>query len=299
MRTESVTVRPFFELPQDVDEHFALTGVRFSEEEDYQSEPSLKVDIAPYEARLMVKLAEELLDVLARWNDRDDWRLTVVLADETKRRSAALASLGIGDLPASGEVAIPTSNLNISWMGRKGGTLSLFLSLGRDRAGKIGLPHRLGHVAAMKHFGINKSGPGAEFPVNFLSANDFKERGFPGHSTVLVLGDPGGMNDEKADEMGIFIAINDRLRAAFAHARRSRRANVLQDDIRSQAVAQLLLLAKGLEGLEPDSVGYKFVKQVLTSVGKAPEDLRSMDEVQVFAAAQVFCGLTESGAKVS
>jgi hypothetical protein len=298
MRTESTTVRPFYGLPHEVEEAFQLVALRFSEDEEFQSERSLKVGLEPHESQLAVLFDETAVAKLKEWHDLPNWDVVVCLADESRRLSNLLCTVAATTVTNTPILSVPTRNLNVSWSGRKGGTLSLYMTLQRDRSSSPGLPRSHGHIAAMKHFSINRTGPGSEFPVDFWSAEQITEAGFPAESTVLVVGDADGLSESEPEEMQLRIVINDRLRAAFAHDRRSKRANVLQDTVRTQAVTQLLLLAKEFDEFEDDSVGAQLVKRVTGAAGRELSSLSGIGDVHIAVLAQVFCKLTESSAKV-
>lgn len=298
MRTETLTLRPYYRLPEHIFDALNDCAIRFSNDEEFDASAAQKVSIAPFEAQLELRVPDALLAHLGDLPSDDKWEWAVVLVDDSRRRSQLLQSTSVLSTLSSGVVSVPTSNLNLSWMGRKGGTISIYLALSCEIDQTLGLPSKRGHFASAKHFGINRTGPGEEFRVEFWPASEFESNGFSRQTTVVVSGDVGYLTETNPEDNGLIIAINERLRAAFAHSRRSRHANVLQDNIKSQAVAQLLIMAQDQEDLEPESVGYKMVRQVLKSVRKTPSNLREMTPSQVFEAAQVFCGLTESASKV-
>lgn len=296
MRTETITKRPFFRIPDELQAAVQACGLRFAGAEDFDSGPSITCSIAPHEARLELDLGTDLLATLSSLEWHDHWDFCLVLADESRRRSKCLLRVPITDLRPT--LPVPTSNLSLSWMGRHGATLSIFIVQATDSAKVPGLPHREAQAVALKHFGINKAGPGADFPVCFASPELLIKEGFSADTTVVVTAEPEDFNAHSIDETSVRILINEKLRAAFASARRSRRQNVVQDNIRSQALAELLFLAKAAGELEKGSVGYNLVTRVFGQRGGTKVSLERVDDMQIFARAQSFSGLTESCKKV-
>lgn len=296
MRTESVTKRPFFRIPQEVQDAFDSCAIRFAETEDFDRGPSILCTLPPSEARLEVEPGPRLEEALADCEWRDQWDFSVVLTDESRRRSRPLAHTSVARLSSS--FVVPTSNLPLSWNGRHGGTLSLFLVQTADIPRQVGLPHREAQAVALKHFGINKAGPGVEFPVRFASPEELRSLGYGAEATVVVTAAPEDLHEDDLYDARVEILVNERLRAAFASARRSRRQNVVQDNIRSQALAELLFLAKAAGKLEAGSIGYKLVTRVLRKQSTDGITLESVPDVELFARAQCFAGLTDSCARL-
>jgi hypothetical protein len=299
MRTESVTVRPFFNVPLTIACSLADAGIRFVPDEEFQIEPAVKVALEVHETELQIQLPSRSLEVMKEFELSPRLQLDCVLADETRRISRLLGSVALKDVSQTGILSIPTQNVAIGWNGRKGGCLSVFLALSEEGEAVVGLPHRYGQILSMKHFSINKSAPGSEFPVEFWAAERFEKEGFNRKASAVVIGDPEALTEMSSDDVTIQIGINEKLRSAFAHARRSRRANVLQDSVGSLVVTQLLMMAKTVEVLDEKTVGHRMVKQVLAASGKQASSLAQMTDSQIVAAAQVYCELTESGAQVS
>lgn len=296
MRTESVTKRPFFHIPDDIQVAFGTCAIRFKESEEFEIGPSILCLTPPNDARLEVELGPRLQEVLVDCELRDGWDFSVVLTDESRRRSRALVRRAVRELAAS--IVVPTANVPLSWTGPHGATLSLFLVQSSDTQKQSGLPHREAQAVALKHFGINKAGPGAEFPVRFAPPAELRKLGFGTEATVVVDAEPDDMHVDNIQEFSGEILINERLRAAFASARRSRRQNVVQDNIRSQALAELLFLAKASGDLANGSIGYKLVTRVFPQQTSASVSLTSKSDMEIFARAQCFSGLTDSCARL-
>lgn len=174
----------------------------------------------------------------------------------------------------------------------------MFLVQSEDTSRRAGLPHREAQAVALKHFGINKAGPGAEFPIRFASPEELRGLGYGAEATVVVTAAPEDLYEDDLYDARVEILVNERLRAAFASARRSRRHNVVQDNIRSQALAELLFLAKAAGTLEAGSIGYKLVTRVLRKQSTDRITLESVPDVELFARAQCFAGLTDSCARL-
>lgn len=293
MRTESITCRPYFGIPTELTEYFEYLSVRFDPDEDYDDGRSVKVGIPTFDATLELQFDRSLQNILLGIDRPEDWTLTVVLADETKRESKVLSQAKVTDLDTDGVLHVPTKNLSISWSGRDGATLSIYLALNTNRKLINGMPNKYGEIAAMKHFSINRSGPGAEYQVEFWSDNEMIARGFPSGTTVAVSGVPDDLREENAEELNISFAINDRLRSAFATSRRSRKFNLIQDTVKSHALAQLVLMARDAGELSASSVGYKLLKKIGIVKNEPFVNLEHKDISVLVAHAQVYCNLTD------
>jgi hypothetical protein len=299
MRTESVTMRPFYALPFELEEAFQQIGIKFASDEEFDFETSVRTSVAVHDSELALQIPETLASILRDWKHSSSYQLAVIFTDETKRRSKVVKHISVLELSRSREHVVPINSHNLSWLGRKGATLSVGLVLTEEQSEIPGLPFRLAQVAAMHHFHVNRQGPGKDFTVEFWEPSRFEnELKLSGKTTVIFLGDPDSLLEERAEEAGLRVVINDRLRSVFAHSRRTKAGNNIQDVVKTEAISQLLYLAKQLPEMSEQTVGYNAVKRILSAVGKSPGELPSMRDSDVFSAAQVYCQLTDSVGKV-
>lgn len=296
MRTETVTKRPFFRIPEAVQEAWDSIQIRFGEEEDFEASTSVKIGRPPQDVQLCLRFQEEVTQRLPEAL-LPCARVLVALWDESRRVTARLVDRPLEDVQTPGEVQVTGNAGRASWLGRKGATLSAYLILGDQYDLGVGMPRRKAHIIAMKHFALNKVAPGAEFEVEFWSEEAFKAQQLPAKTTVVVVGDADSLAVDTAEELQIRIAIHEHLRGAFANARRLRRANVLQDAIQTDAITQILLMLRSVDlgALPEEAPARRFLKRIREAHPGAPEDIGSWRENQIHGYAQNFCKLTESG----
>lgn len=298
MRTEKIIARPFFRIPSMLESLWAKCGIRFSENRDFTDSEAIIVSTPIHEACLELSLPTDLLDCLSDLDSIHEWSLSVVLTDETRRKSAELYRLKLDDL-GDEVVKVPHRNHGLSWGGKHGAKVSAYLWQDRDRVPEPGVPHRYGHIVAMKHWNLNRHSHGAEFSVNFYTPQQFEEAGFAKSTAAVFKGDADALLDPEGDSAMLEIWVSEHLRAVFGSDATS--AEAVRTAIKSQLVAQVLTILRPHSAEldeEPDegrSLGKRFVKRTLKSRAKA---LGTADEATIVSWAQEFVGMTESCAKV-
>lgn len=293
MRTERIIARPFFKVPSVIEVLWAKCGIRFSDNRDFNDSEAVSVLTPVHEADLEMRLSHDLLDFLSDLDAVHEWSLSLVLADETRRRASELHRLKLDTL-VDDVVKVPQRNHGLSWNGRHGAKISAYLWQDRDRQAEPGLPYRYGHIVAMKHWNINRQSHGAEFAVNFYTPEQFQAAGFARSTTAVFKGDADALLDPDGDSAMLEVWVSEQLRAVFGSD--GDPAEAVKASIKSQLIAQVLaILGPYADELEVGSLGETFVRKVLRS---RANQLGHADAAAVLSWAQDFVGLTLACAKV-
>lgn len=269
MRKETSLVRPFFKMQQEALQAFvAQTAIRFGPDEDYSVAESLKTDIKPEDTKLALSLADRTeLDLSPL--SAEDFQLIIALRDDSRRKACVLFSSSLCDI--SQEIQLSFVQHGVDYCGPKGGQLSLYLAIPQERQREVGIPWFTGHFVACKHFSINRSGPGKEFPVEFRSSQELERLGYAGDTMVVVHGSPDDLHVDDIEDANLKILVNDRLRAAIRTAKSSPRGKLVRGTLHYSGLVQLvelLKLAEETDALPTTSIGFNLRKS-LSKVSKS------------------------------
>lgn len=263
MRKETSLVRPFFKMQQDtLQAYVSQAGIRFGPDGDFTIADSVKTDIKPDDTKLALYLPEQS-ELNVSPLTPADVRLVVVLRDDSRRKASVLLNAAVPDVV--GEQVLPFQQYGVDFSGPKGGQLSLYIAVPEEREREVGLPWFAGHFIACKHFSINKSGPGKEFPVEFKSAQDLERLGYSGDTMVVVHGSPDDLHVEEIDDANIKILVNERLRGAIRTPKTSPRGKLVRGTLHYSGLAQLVELLKLAEDPDPlplNSIGFLLRKNL-------------------------------------
>lgn len=268
MRTETVTVRPFFDLSSAIAD---LVGkcvlvVEVGGERSRYPEKSIEISLDPSEVTLSVEFDENLLGNVLDAQESGAWRLAAILTDDTRRRSDLLKDVELRVAAPSFAIGRPQSKA--SWSGRNGGVLSILVYFGERAEPRPGRPFRRGHVLAAKHFSINKSPIGVDFPVRFVSPKSLRELGYPEDTVVVVRGSAEQLWAEKVEDTDLQILVHERMRPAFHAARVTKRQRQIVESVKFLALLQLAEMARSVEGVvEAGTLAYR-LREKLSSAGE-------------------------------
>ncbi len=299
MKIETAVARPFFKLEQaGIDKFMSRIAIRFREEEEFAELNALKVDVPIHEAQVSLKTDPTGLIELISPLEPLEVHLVVTFRDDTRRSSRVLLDCPLREIVE--EIPVEVRNLGIDWLGSRGGLMSIYLAK-RSRAEKeVGLPWFVGHVLGIKHFGINRTGPGAEFPVEFRSGAEFAADGFHSETAVAVVASQDDLRDLDIESTNIRIYVNDRLRGVMRSTQRSAKGRLMKAAIHSSALEQLLMVVRAAEGdqsLPEKSVGALLVDNVLKHAKKSRDYWRGIDPSdagKLSGLSQAYCSSVKS-----
>jgi hypothetical protein len=243
-------------------------SVRFSVDEEFSFARSMKVDFPVHEARVRFRTPDaSTLNVAPL--AKEDVFLVAVFRDDSRRISKVVYEVSLQHVQREAE--IPINGCGVDWSGPRGGQLSFYLAIKAMRDRLVGLPWFAGQFVACKHISINRSGPGADFPVEFRSGKEFEALGYPSETAIIVSGSPEDLHVADIEDVNIRILVNERLRAAIRSTRRSPRGRLVRSSINAAGVAQLAQLLKQAEEgdeLPNPSVGRTLKANLLKALRK-------------------------------
>lgn len=282
MRKETSLVRPFFKMQQDLLQGFVnQIGIRLGSDEDFSAAESIKTDLKIEDARPVLAIPDHTALDLSPLNAQD-FQSVVTLRDDSRRRAGVLVST---PLPEVGrELPLSLQHLGIDYCGPKGGQLSVYLALPNERLAEVGLPWFSGHFVACKHFSINRSGPGKEFPVEFKSTQELEQLGYATDTMLVVHGSPDDLHVTDIEDANLTILVNDRLRAAIRAAKNSPRGRLVRGTLYYAGLAQLVEILKLAEASDPlpaGSIGSTLQKSLARVSKSGKFDWASIDSGEI------------------
>ncbi|MDW8059329.1 MAG: hypothetical protein RMK01_04595 [Thermomicrobium sp.] len=180
LRSESRLVRPF----PSVDDALESVGLRLHPDREFSLDSPVDLeslsdqDVYP-ELRLDVardRIAQKYGTIL------DSIRLVVIVREKAIHRSRSIFESRLDHLPPV--LPLYEHASDIQW--NRVSAIATFLVLGTSLQARPGYPYQKGHWVARKEFLIRSRIQAGQFPIECWNPSDFKNAGFPEHSTYAV-----------------------------------------------------------------------------------------------------------------
>lgn len=255
MKTESVVIKPFFGLPQgDMDQWLNEIECRFGDDDEYAIRESATIGLsarASFPSFRTPPLPSGVLQAL----DVCKLELLVLMSDEGRKMQKVLEATSLNEFRQGGEFEcrVPAG---IDWTSPQGAILSLLICSLEMRTREPGLPFRKHSAVAGRHVGINRNAPGEDFPICFLSEEQFRDRHYHPHSLALVEITPDDLTAETMEETNIRVLVHEKLKGVLALGPTSKKGRLAQRIVMESVINQIADAAS--EGDFPEkSLGHR------------------------------------------
>lgn len=238
MKTESVVARPFFALPLDeMDGWLHAIECRFGDDDDFAIRESVTIGPSARTSPPWFK-ASPLPSTLLTALETCDFRLVVAISDEGRKMQKVVRATDLTELSQGMEFEcrVPAG---IDWTSPQGATLSLLLSSRETNKREPGLPFRKSSTVAARHIGINRNPPGDDFPVSFLTEQQFRDRQYHHRSLALVEITPDDLESEKLEETNIRVLVHEDLKGILALGSTSKKGRLAQQIVMESVTNQI------------------------------------------------------------
>ncbi|MCZ7579228.1 MAG: hypothetical protein M5U21_00175 [Fimbriimonadaceae bacterium] len=165
-------------------------------------------------------------------------RLVVAMSDEGRKMQKVLKSEHLTEFnrEMEFECRVPAG---IDWTSPQGAILSLLLCSGEKSTRELGIPFRKNSTVAARHIGINRNPPGEDFPVSFLTEQQFKDRHYHPRSLALVEITPDDLQSEKVEETNIRVLVHEDLKGVLALGPTSKKGRLAQRIVMESVMNQI------------------------------------------------------------
>lgn len=271
-------MRPFYQLPLgDIDEWLNLIECRFGPEEDFEFRESAATAVSARNNRPEFKLSaipQPILDSL----EFCELQFVVTFSDEGRKLQRVVYSTSLSEIQMGSEVQcqIPPGQ---DWTSPQGAILSLLVCSKVKRAREPGIPFRKSSTVGVRHIGINRTAPGDDFPVRFLSDDDFKTLHYHPRTMAIVQITPDDLECERVEDSCIGVLVHKELKGVLSLGSVSKKGR-LAEQIVMESVTNQIAFAVLDQDYSPDSLGHRvrtrLVKRISgNALNSSPATLRA------------------------
>lgn len=242
VKSESVVVRPYFQLPlHEMDGWLNAIECRFGDEDDFAIRESVTVSPSARTSPPCFRISP-LPTTLAKALETCDLRLVVAISDEGRKMQKVVRAADLTEFnrEMEFECRVPAG---IDWTSPQGAILSLLLCSGEKSTRELGIPFRKSSTVAARHIGINRNLPGEDFPVSFLTEQQFKDRHYHPRSLALVEITPDDLQSETVEETNIRVLVHEDLKGVLALGPTSKKGRLAQQIVMESVMNQIAELA--------------------------------------------------------
>lgn len=127
----------------------------------------------------------------------------------------------------------------IDWTSPQGAILSLLLCGQVRNKIEPGIPFRKSSTVAARHIGINRNAPGDDFPISFLSDQQFRERHYHPRSLALVEITGDDLECEQIEETSIRVFVHEDVKGVLALGATSKKGRLAQQVVMETVTNQI------------------------------------------------------------
>jgi hypothetical protein len=242
MKTESVLARPFFRLPlDDIDEWLNGIELRFGEDDDYAIRESVTISISARTCLPQFRIPAPpaaLMESEATFG----LRLTIAMSDEGRKMQKVILLTALSELQHASEIecVVPAG---IDWTSPQGAILSLLVCSAERGPRSVGVPFRKSSTVAARHIGINRSAPGDDFPIHYLSDRQFKERGYHPRALAVVVITADDLDCDVQENPNIQVLVHEDLKGALALGGTSKKGRLATQIVMEAVINQIAVVA--------------------------------------------------------